>query len=346
MAGLVRMLQYMPANYPGRSRFERLLGEMAERVVAVQPSDGVWCTNLLDTAQVGEKEISGSGFLVYALAWGVNQGLLSRTEFMPALMKAWSALSEKMDIQGRVSTGESVGGETRGSGSHSSKDHGTGAFLLAGSEMYRMAVMRDAACVRVTVTNPADFWRDCETVELNLGQVASRLHVLRDSGRFAVMDCRSSRIMDSQVYSSIPGKPPDRLLFQVELGPHESGSYFVLDASALPAVPPPIVKTFARYVPERYDDFAWESDRIAFRAYGQALMTAPGEPLTSSGIDVWIKRTRQLIVNELYASGNFHNDSGAAMDDYRVGTSRGDGGLGIWDGKRLFVSKTTIAGSL
>src|SRR6476661_2240682 len=30
-------------------------------------------------------------------------------------------------------------------------------------------------------------------------------------------------------------------------------------------------KTYARYVPERYDDFAWENDKIAFRMYGKAL---------------------------------------------------------------------------
>ena len=53
-------------------------------------------------------------------------------------------------------------------------------------------------------------------------------------------------------------------------------------------MPPPIVKTFARYVPERMDDFAWESDRIAHRIYGQGLIK--GEGTITSGIDVWIKK--------------------------------------------------------
>ena len=30
----------------------------------------------------------------------------------------------------------------------------------------------------------------------------------------------------------------------------------------------PVAKTFARYVPERIDDFAWENDKTALRAYG------------------------------------------------------------------------------
>ena len=119
---------------------------------------------------------------------------------------------------------------------------------------------------------------------------------------YAVMDGVSSRILDSQVYISNRFQiPPDKLLFQVDLAPGETRTFYILDASALAAVPPPIVKTFARYVPERIDDFAWESDRIAHRIYGQALETRAKAPLTSSGMDVWIKRTRNLIVNEMYA---------------------------------------------
>ena len=92
----------------------------------------------------------------------------------------------------------------------------------------------------------------------------------------------------------------------------------------------------ARYVPERFDDFAWESDRIAHRIYGQALIKAEGT--VSSGADVWIKKDRGLIVDTMYATKHYHEDNGSFMDDYRVGKSRGCGGLGIWDGKKLHVS--------
>jgi len=127
-----------------------------------------------------------------------------------------------------------------------------------------------------------------------------------------------------------------QLLFQVDLAPGEARTFYILDASALTAVPPPIVKTFARYVPERHDDFAWESDRIAHRTYGQALI--PAEGTISSGPDVWIKTWRNLMINEMYASGHYHMTNGTEMDDYRVGSSRGCGGGGIWDGRKLYVS--------
>ena len=151
------------------------------------------------------------------------------------------------------------------------------------------------------------------------------------------MDGVSSRILDSQVYGSNPPQfPPDKLLFQVDLAPGETRTFYILDASALAAVPPPIVKTFARYVPERMDDFAWESDRIAHRTYGQALIK--GEGTITSGPDVWIKKNRGLIVDMMYATKHYHEDNGEEMDDYRVGKSRGCGGIGIWDGKKLYTS--------
>ena len=150
------------------------------------------------------------------------------------------------------------------------------------------------------------------------------------------MDGVSSKIIDSQVYSSETNQFPERLLFQVDLAPGETRTFYILDAAALAAVPPPIVKTMARFVPERYDDFAWESDRIAHRTYGQALIKA--EHTISSGPDVWIKKDHRLIVDVMYATKHYHEDNGEFMDDYRVGASRGCGGIGIWDGKKLFTS--------
>ena len=125
----------------------------------------------------------------------------------------------------------------------------------------------------------------------------------------------------------------DKLLFQVDLAPGETRTFYILNASALAAVPPPIVKTFARYVPERMDDFAWESDRTAHRMYGQALIK--GEGTITSGIDAWIKKDHHLIMDEMYRTKHYHEDNGSEMDDYRVGKSCGDGGTGIWDGKKL-----------
>lgn len=152
------------------------------------------------------------------------------------------------------------------------------------------------------------------------------------------MDGTSSRILDSQAYDAESNSPTE-LLFQVDLAPNETRTYYIFDQSILPGTPQPIVKTYFHYAPERHDDVAWESDRIAHRMYGPALETWQAEPLTDSGIDVWIKRTRSLIVSNMYATEKFFITNGPAQDDYKVGHTRGCGGLGIWSDGKLHVSK-------
>jgi unsaturated rhamnogalacturonyl hydrolase len=375
LAGLVRVLQYLPMNHPDRPRFEQLFKDMAGKILSCQQPDGLWRSSLLDPESYPLKETSGSGFFTYALAWGVNQNLLDREKFEPAIKKAWTALTGCVDADGKLTHVQPVGADPKNFKEDSTASFGVGAFLLAGSEVYKMAIMPnyddDSVSMpgapvafakhcqfiwhtKVKISNPASFRRDCETVEINLSQLITNCYTwglgnpdfLTDvsnyllSHKFVVMNGFSSRIVDSQIYSESgsTNSAPDKLLFQVDLAPGETRTFYILDASALAAVPPPIVKTFARYVPERHDDFAWESDRIAHRVFGPALETWPEEPLTSSGMDVWIKRTRNLVINQMYGTMKFFETNGAAQDDYKVGKARGDGGLGIWKDGKLFVS--------
>jgi hypothetical protein len=106
-------------------------------------------------------------------------------------------------------------------------------------------------------------------------------------------------------------------------------------------------QAFARYIPERLDDFAWENDKIGHRTYGPAL-AAPAEGtgkevLVTSGLDIWCKRVSYPIVDRWYNKGHdhYHKDEGEGMDMYNVGPSRGCGGTGIWDAatKQFFVGR-------
>jgi rhamnogalacturonyl hydrolase YesR len=360
MGGLVRVLQYLPANHPDRPRFEQLFKDMAAKILTCQQPDGLWRASLLDPKSYPLQETSGSGFYTYALAWGVNQDLLDRAKYEPAVRQAWAALVSCVDADGKLTHVQPIGADPKKFAPESTEVYGTGAFLLAGSEVYRMAVMDNSKGTAVKLTNPANFWRECETVEITAGDIfTTDNNPFATMHEIAVIDGRSSRVLDSQTYSEdsqakvlfrIDATTHQQLpvnderhsysmrefLFQVDLAPGETRKFYILDASALAAVPPPIVKTMARYVPERYDDFAWESDRIAHRIYGQALIAKEGT--ISSGADVWIKKDRGLIVDVMYATKHYHEDNGSFMDDYRVGKSRGCGGLGIWDGQKLFVS--------
>ncbi|MGE8342704.1 MAG: DUF4861 family protein [Flavobacterium sp.] len=83
-------------------------------------------------------------------------------------------------------------------------------------------------------------------------------------------------------------------------------------------------KTYARYVPERLDDFAWENDKIAFRAYGKALEKTEGD---AYGFDVWVKQTDKLVLNERYKRNDYHLDHGDGLDYYHVGYTLGAGNM-------------------
>ena len=138
MGGLVRVLQFLPAEHPARARFVKQFQEMAARVLTCQQPDGLWRASLLDPASYPLKETSGSGFFAYALAWGVNQRLLDRAAYEPAVWKAWQALVDCVTPEGRLTHVQPVGANPRQFDPDATEVYGVGAFLLAGSEVYRM----------------------------------------------------------------------------------------------------------------------------------------------------------------------------------------------------------------
>lgn len=89
--------------------------------------------------------------------------------------------------------------------------------------------------------------------------------------------------------------------------------------------------TFARFVPERNDDFAWENDLVAFRVYGPFARNMP----ENAGLDCWLKRVKTPIVNKWYKQAleqdkTYHKDWGEGLDNYHVGSSAGCGSSALW----------------
>lgn len=334
MGGLVRVLQVLPMNHPSRARFEQQFREMADALLPLQQSDGLWRASLLDPASYPNKETSGSGFYCYAFAWGVNQGLLERARFLPATLKAWRALADCVTAEGKLTHVQPVGGSPKTFEPDSTEEYGAGAFLLAGSEVYCLAVLDRTKAVTIAVRNPSEkFTRLAETVEVDLTAINL------SAGPWVVMDGMAARLLPAQELALAGPSGAKTLVFQVDLAPGEARTYRVLPAAALAAVPPFPAKTHARFVPERKDDFAWENDRIAFRTYGPALAKAEGS--ASSGLDVWAKRTRRLVIDAWYKR-RYHQDEGEGLDYYHVGDTRGAGGLGIWTNGKLSTSANFV----
>ena len=138
IAGLALLLEDMPKDYKHRSFYENLYKEMAAKILSIQPEDGLWRTSLLSPESYNHGEVSGSGFYTFALAWGVNNGLLNKAKYTPAVKKAWEALAKCQHADGRVGWVQNIGAFPEPASADSWQNFGTGAFLMAGSEMLKL----------------------------------------------------------------------------------------------------------------------------------------------------------------------------------------------------------------
>ena len=191
----------------------------------------------------------------------------------------------------------------------------------------------------VTLTNPLAVARPRETIALSaleLGKVSPGF----DLKKTLVVDAAGNVVL-SQVTDLNGDADPEELLFQTDLGPSETKT-FRLRLGARGLAKRAEYKVYGRFVRERHDDFAWENDLVAHRVYGPDLETTPTEPLVSSGIDTWVKRTHGLVVNDWYLTDAYHEDHGEGADFYSVGKTRGCGGLGVFAGGKLEVSKNFV----
>jgi unsaturated rhamnogalacturonyl hydrolase len=327
LAGLARVLQYLPEGHPERGRYVTLFRDMASKIAALQAPDGYWRASLLDPASYPGPESSGTGFFAYALAWGVNQGLLERAAFEPVIRKGWTALVRAVQPSGMLGFVQRVGDRPGDTTADRTEVYGAGAFLLAGSELYRLVLLGDTPRITRALENRSDQARLDEVVEVPL-DVAETQAVAAGSKLVAV-DGRSGAVLPSQLH------PLDRLLVLVSFLPADERTIHVHRIAAGTPLPRDRLRAFGRHVPERKDDFAWENERIAFRVYGPALAST-GE--ISSGIDVWAKRVRTPIIDRWYERGDYHEDHGDGLDFYKVGPSRGCGGIGLLDNDKLLVS--------
>jgi len=260
--GLALMLEHLPSDHPTRGFYEELFRKMTIVILAKQQADGLWRPSLLDPEQVPVGETSGTGFFVFGLAWGINHGLLDRATHWPAAVRGWNGLLSRIMPNGAVGYVQPIGAAPDALKPESMQDYGTGAFLLAGSEVLR------------ALSSPP------------------------------------------------PALPADQLL--------KAANALLEKESRTP-------RAYARLVPERLDDLAWENDRVAFRVYGPALRNKPED----SGIDAWCKRVPYPVVDAWYERArllkqSYHQDRGEGFDGYHVGDSRGCGGIGLWvDGKMV-----------
>lgn len=140
MAGLAQVLDGLPEDFPSRSKYVRQYKEMAARLASLQDPDGLWRPGLLDPQSYELSEMSGSGFFIYSLAWGVDHHILSRKVYFPIILKGWQGMVAHVYADGRVGGIQPIASGPGNYKPSSSYVYGVGAFLLAGSEMHELSV--------------------------------------------------------------------------------------------------------------------------------------------------------------------------------------------------------------
>ncbi|WP_454879074.1 DUF4861 family protein [Sphingobacterium detergens] len=166
----------------------------------------------------------------------------------------------------------------------------------------------------ITVKNPSALAR---TELISIPYATFEKHFELKKNVFTIVDSKDKAELAYQLEKL--GQPtPQNVLIQVSIAPKSALTFGVTGNNPKTVT----TKTFARYVPERKDDFAWENDIAAFRAYGKAL---EGSSEDAQGFDFWSKRTNDLIIDEWYKTGDYHADHGKGLDYYSVGQTLGVG---------------------
>ena len=145
LAALVRVMNELPENHRYHKACLKDFRAMCKALKAVQREDGMWNVSLHDPTHYGGKEITGTSLFIYGMAWGIRKGYLKESEYLPIVTKAWNAIvADAIHPDGIL-------GYVQGTGKDPSAgqpvtydkipdfdDYGTGCFLLAGSELYKL----------------------------------------------------------------------------------------------------------------------------------------------------------------------------------------------------------------
>lgn len=143
---LTRIMDEIPADEKHRADYLADFLTMSEALKKCQREDGFWNVSLHDPDHFGGKELTGTSLFVCGMAWGINQGLLDHAEYLPIVEKAWNAMvKDAVHKNGFLGYVQGTGKEPKDGQpvTYDSvpdfEDFGTGCFLLAGSEVYKLA---------------------------------------------------------------------------------------------------------------------------------------------------------------------------------------------------------------
>ncbi len=145
VAALVRVLSILPKSDPHYQEYLSDYKAMVQALVPLQREDGFWNVSLKNPSNFGGKELTGSALFVYGMAWGINQGILNKKQYLPIIVKSWNAFEKDcLHPNGFLGWVQGTGKEPKEAQPLSYtkvpdfEDFGLGCYLLAGSEIAKM----------------------------------------------------------------------------------------------------------------------------------------------------------------------------------------------------------------
>jgi unsaturated rhamnogalacturonyl hydrolase len=142
MGALVNVLQILPKDYPSRPKYVAQFREMAAEIAKIQSADGLWRSGLLDPDAYDLSEVSGSAFFTFGIAYGINEKILDSKTYLPVVEKSWKGMLTHIYADGRLGSIQPIDGQPGKFKPSASYVYGVGGFLLAGSEMHRLAAAK------------------------------------------------------------------------------------------------------------------------------------------------------------------------------------------------------------
>ena len=118
----------------------------------------------------------------------------------------------------------------------------------------------------VTAVNKLKIARHGETLELTAKDLAPLAE--KDLLKLHVFDGSGKEVLSQSVDTDYDDyHKPDVLIFQADFAPGETKT-FTVRAGSKRTYTKDDFRAYGRFARERFDDFAWENDRVGHRTYG------------------------------------------------------------------------------
>lgn len=141
-AGLVNTMNELDPKSKEYKYFLKIYKKMAAKLIKIQTPEGHWAMSLLGQEFYPTPETSGTSFFTYGLAWGVNNGILDKETYEAAAIKAWKSMVGHITDEGMLGYVQPIGAAPGSAWPDKTEVYGTGAFLSAGSEIYKLSVVK------------------------------------------------------------------------------------------------------------------------------------------------------------------------------------------------------------